>query len=391
MDYDENDFYYNFNDGPYLIWGENPVDSVNILWFSNYESETVLHYGASIYNLTILKFPEKTHFHRVELSGLETNRTYYFRIPNFHEKFYNFSTSPEGTFNFNFTVLGDTQNNGGLTSTEYPKVLSTMDQYQYDFVVHTGDTCFSGSDFNSWHIFFDSMENQRNLHPFLVSIGNHEYLNDPSASYFRTFFPYDYLSSRGSFYSYSYSNAHFIILDSFDKSYNPLGFEEKISSEQVDWLEQELSENSEKWLFVILHTPPLCTGSFNYNEALINQLLPLFEQYRVDIVFSGHCHQYEAFFLDENTSWGGTYYFVTGGGGGDLSYHIMNRETNPWKHIYHNASKEPYQYDDYTLNNQIYGELCHHFLQVEVKNKTLNLQVIRSNKSIIQEFMIKKL
>ncbi|MGV9171240.1 MAG: hypothetical protein ACOC35_01550, partial [Promethearchaeia archaeon] len=104
----------------------------------------------------------------------------------------------------------------------------------------------------------------------------------------------------------------------------------------------------------------------------------------------GHDHHYESFWTNSTEEWGGTYYFVTGGGGGDLDTFFMEREQNPWHHRWHNASKEAYQKDYYTTHNQLYGELCHHFMHFNVDDENMKIQAIRANGTLIQEFHIEK-
>jgi 3',5'-cyclic AMP phosphodiesterase CpdA len=228
------------------------------------------------------------------------------------------------------------------------------------------------------------MEKHATNRPYMIAMGNHEYGDlDIFGRNFKYFFPYNYMESWGHYYSFDYSNAHFVMIDSFQNPAEWIGF---ILEAQEAWLREDLAANRDKWLFVGMHTPIYSTGDYNMNAKLMTQLAPIFYENQVDVVFSGHDHHYEAFWVNRTESWGGTYYFVTGGGGGGLD-NLMTRTDFPqWKSPIHNASVEPYQFDYNTLNNQLYGEITHEFMHFEVNGNNLHIQAIRENGTLIQEF-----
>lgn len=379
---------YNYDDGPYLIWNDNPETSTTIIWITKEPSVTELKYGKSLYGMESYKktIPEKRHM--AELKNLTPGTIYYYQILEFSSRIYTFKTAPGGTSFFNFIALSDTQNSGGLTTSSYGLVIDAIAHYKYDFIVHAGDVLGSnGNDLDSWHVFFNFMERQATNHPYMISLGNHEYDEDFFGRNFKYFFPYDYAEDWGHYYSFNYSNVHFCMIDVFQNQLDWGGF---VSETQESWIRRDLAANQDKWLIVVLHAPLYSTGHFNMNQQLIYQLAPIFYEYEVDIVLSGHDHDYEAFWTNRTEKWGGTYYFVTGGGGGSLDDSILNRENNPWKHEWHNASIQPYQKDYITVNDQLYGEISYHFMYFEVRGKNLRIQVIRPDLTQIQEFRIKK-
>ena len=92
---------------------------------------------------------------------------------------------------------------------------------------------------------------------------------------------------------------------------------------QYEWLVKDLqSENATRalWRFAVIHYPPYCAA--DYGRSDVQVLSPVFEEYNVDVVFSGHSHIYERTHplkagevdLDD-----GVTYVVTGGGGAPLS------------------------------------------------------------------------
>jgi len=80
-------------------------------------------------------------------------------------------------------------------------------------------------------------------------------------------------------YSFEYSNALFIMLAATASTEN-----------QVEWLEQQLSQSNAKWKFAIFHFPP-----YSYEEdypTIRKKWGDLFDKYHVDMTFHGHVHYY---------------------------------------------------------------------------------------------------
>ncbi|MHA1147901.1 MAG: metallophosphoesterase [Promethearchaeota archaeon] len=380
-------FLYNHNNGPYLIWNDDPQTSMTIIWLTENPEDTKLEYGKHVNDLTAVQgFTGKRHM--IELKNLESDTTYYYKIPGFSNKIYEFRTAPSTTTAFNFTVIGDNRNGGGIELSNYGDIINAMKPYNYDFIINVGDVYVNGNDMDSINEFLNNMEKHASNHPYMIAIGNHEYGGgDLFASNFKYFFPYQYANCWNHYYSFDYSNAHFIMLDNFD---NPLAGGHYISEVQLAWLKSELAANQDKWLFVSFHIPPYSTGDFNMDKKLSDQLAPIFYKYKVDVVLTGHDHHYEAFWTNRTEDWGGTYYFISGGGGASLDSFILDREINPWKTKVHNASNDPYQFDYVTLHDQIYGELTHQFMHFEVNGDKLHIQAIRDNNTLIQEYFITK-
>jgi hypothetical protein len=87
---------------------------------------------------------------------------------------------------------------------------------------------------------------------------------------------------------------------------------------QIEWLEKELGGAKEHWKIPFFHHPPYSSGGRHGSDPRIRAALePLFIQYGVTVVFTGHDHIYE-----RTKPQHGITYFVTGSGGklapGDL-------------------------------------------------------------------------
>ena len=68
------------------------------------------------------------------------------------------------------------------------------------------------------------------------------------------------------------------------------------------WLQQDLAASKQSWVIAVLHHPPYTRGSHDSDNRLDSagrmamvreHLVPVLEQYGVDMVISGHSHGYE--------------------------------------------------------------------------------------------------
>lgn len=79
------------------------------------------------------------------------------------------------------------------------------------------------------------------------------------------------------------------------------------SHDQREWLDATLTTITTQWTIVILHHSPYSAGWHGNNSAVIDNFVPLFEKHQVDVVLSGHDHDYQ-----RNLPINGVTYIVTG-------------------------------------------------------------------------------
>lgn len=80
--------------------------------------------------------------------------------------------------------------------------------------------------------------------------------------------------------------------------------------DQTRWLEQTLAERTTAdWTVVIVHHPPYSSGMHGGNDDILRRWVPLFAEHGVDLVLSGHDHNYERFVPRD-----GVTYVVSGAG-----------------------------------------------------------------------------
>jgi len=122
-------------------------------------------------------------------------------------------------------------------------------------------------------------------------------------------------SGTEQYYSVDYANVHVVSLDTQLSARDPAEL-----AAMRDWLVADLSANKRDWTVVIFHHPPYTKGanhdSDQANKSPIDmpewdmrtQFTPIFEQYGVDVVYSGHSHSYErSYYLRGHTGTSDTF------------------------------------------------------------------------------------
>ena len=240
---------------------------------------------------------------------------------------------------FTFVVFGDTR----TQHTIHQAVVERVVAQEPDFVLHTGDLVEIGSAIPLWETFFEIERELMARVPLFPALGNHE---GSHPHYFDLF----YLPGNERWYAFDCGNARFVCLevDGF-VDFDP-------QSEQYAWLEETLSANTQPWLFIYFHIPPYSSVQDSLEDDVRRALIPLFEQYGVDVVFNGHKHNYE------RNEVNGVTYVVTAGGGAPL-YAMQEREPT-----------------------QVAFALEHHFVLVEIDGHHLQATAISSTGEVLDEF-----
>lgn len=250
----------------------------------------------------------------VPLSGLQPSTKYYYMVMSGStvlaggDTSHYFVTSPnEGDEPFKVWALGDSGISATLASGEHPQQARVRDSFlnvtplqDLAFLMHLGDIAYyEGTDTQYQRGFFEIYPSiLRNLTTWPTQ-GNHDY----SANAYYNIFTVPQLAQAGGiasnsnrYYSWDFGNAHFISLNS-----------ERTSSRTAmdTWLRSDLSANTKTWTIVIFHHPPYTKGSHDSDNVsdsggkmqyMRENVLPILEQYGVDLVMSGHSHSYERSF-----------------------------------------------------------------------------------------------
>jgi 3',5'-cyclic AMP phosphodiesterase CpdA len=126
---------------------------------------------------------------------------------------------------------------------------------------------------------------------------------------------------------------------------------------QLQFLARTLAESDEPWKIVALHHPPYSAGYQGSDRAARDAFAPLFEQYGVQLVLSGHEHDYQ-----RSEPINGVTYVVSGGAAG-------TRRTGE---------------DDFTAVSFSW----HHFLDIGVFADRLVLRAVNQDERVADEFAL---
>lgn len=86
-----------------------------------------------------------------------------------------------------------------------------------------------------------------------------------------------------------------------------------VGDRQTRWLERHLAASTATWKVVSFHHPAYTCGGYLADTAVDTRWVPLFRKYGVQLVLSGHDHNYQRFAPSH-----GVTYVVHGGGGQEL-------------------------------------------------------------------------
>lgn len=288
-----------------LTWGADPKTSQTLQWrtstatprsFARVQErssalkdvpQATIHRARTdtLSSPTLVNDPEILR-HTVTVKNLRPGTTYRYSVGDGSAEGWTepmeFTTAPKGENPFSFVYMGDAQN--GLDS--WGELLRKAHNARPDaaFYLMAGDLVNRGAERWDWDAFFEYSGDVFKQRPIVPVIGNHECQGGAPLLYLRQFElrrngPRKVTPERA--YSFDYSNARFIILDS---NLDP--------QSQADWLEQQLADSVATWKIVSYHHPAYSAAPNRENHRLRQIWTPLFDRYHVDLVLQGHDHSY---------------------------------------------------------------------------------------------------
>jgi hypothetical protein len=302
--------------GPYLQMGSH--DRIVVRWRTNEATNSQVSYGLCHGQQSCLTWvavnPTVTTEHEVTLTGLSPKTRYYYAVGSTTEQLagndsqHFFLTSPRvgESKATRIWVLGDSgsanANARAVRDAYYKHTGST----HTDLWLMLGDNAYnSGTDSEYQAAVFNMYPEMLRKSVLWPTLGNHDGASSNSGTqtgpYYESFTLPKKAEAGGiasgteAYYSFDYGNIHFIVLDSFDSSRSPTGA-------MLKWLRSDLQATHQQWIIAYWHHPPYSKGTHDSDtqgasREMRQNALPILEDYGVDLVLSGHSHNYERSFL----------------------------------------------------------------------------------------------
>jgi hypothetical protein len=216
-----------------------------------------------------------------------------------------YSTLPLKPGSVRFAVIGDSGSGDNCQDDVARQMEAFRERFPFRFVIMLGDNITGGHSPRDFERKFQ--EPYKELLgagvKFYASLGNHDRTNE------RLYKPFNMGGKR--YYSFKQGNVTFLALDS-----------NYMDPEQLEWIKTQLQSSGSAWKICFFDHPLYSDGRTHGPDMDLRHLLePIFQQYRVNVVFSGHDHVYERI-KPQN----GIYYFVEGSSG-HLRYHNLHQSS----------------------------------------------------------------
>lgn len=172
----------------------------------------------------------------------------------------------------------------------------------HDFVLITGDVAYPEGrpgdlEANMFAVYGPMMAST----PYFPATGNHDYRTDRGEPLREAFALFDNGGPHAHerWYSFDWGPMHVVVLDT-----------EAHDRDQTRWLKADLAATTQPWTVAVTHRPPYSSGHHGSARCTRRRFSPIFAERHVDLVLSGHDHDYE-----RTRPIDGVTYVVTGGGG----------------------------------------------------------------------------
>ncbi|MFA6075041.1 MAG: metallophosphoesterase family protein [Negativicutes bacterium] len=378
-----------------LTWNDDPQSTQTITWRTDTATTgSFIEYSetgdAADFVATAIQAPVpyaqlatnagKFNIHSGKITYLTPGTKYYFRVGDGKDwsAVSSFNTAPYSPKPFNFLVFGDSQSSDygvwGKTVKNayalYPKA---------DFFSNVGDLVDKSDDYKQWSAWLRNAQGIINTIPCMPASGNHENYSINKKlimpDYFRALLPLPQNGPnpiKGLAYSFDYSNAHFVVLDT--QYGEEAAFVPNLLSIQKTWLDQDLAATDKTWKIVVMHRPLYNNTIAESHPNLRAAFGGLFDKYHVDVVFNGHDHAYARTYPlndgKKTDTANGTVFINCGRSG--TKKHSLGMSSMLWDAFFYNPTGQP------------------NYLEVEIVNNLLTITALNQDGSLIESYKILK-
>jgi hypothetical protein len=303
--------------------------------------------------------------HEAHLCGLSPDTTYSYRVGGVDgdvehwSPTYQFRTAPDPATQpdaeITLAFVGDSRDGYDI----WAALVAEMQARDPDLILFSGDAVTIGAVQLEWETFFTEAEPLFATVPVISAHGNHD-VN--SINYYSQFaMPGDEEN-----FAIDYGPMHLTVLND-----TPLDVGD-LRGKIRDFLEADLEASQDAPWNILMHHRPIYSASTNHGSdtTLRDEWGPLIDQFAVDVVLSGHDHDYERTKpmrggAPQPSAADGTIYVVSGGAGASL----YGNGTDTWTE---------------------YSEKTHSAVILELRPGSLDVTAFREDGSMIETFSIVK-
>jgi Icc-related predicted phosphoesterase len=261
---------------------------------------------------------------------------------------YRFRVGRKPNEEFRFAAFGDTRTGHSV----HRAVIEAVARERIDFVANSGDLVDRGGVKSQWERFFKIEKPLLVKAPIIPAIGNHDW---SGRQYFRRYFMLSRWTGDRRYFIKDWGNLRILSVDS--------GIECREGCAQYRFAEKALAEGAKqnKLMMIQLHFPPYSAGKHGNNTAVQKPVTDLARRYGVELVVTGHDHNYE-----RTKKIDGTTFVVTGSAGAPI------RPVSPTKYTAH-ARTEPH----YVLFDVTYEQIT--LRAINLEGEVFDSAVIQPN------------
>ena len=249
--------------------------------------------------------------HELSITGLQPQQKYFYAVTDLttvlqgdSSNFFPTAPATGQEKHSRIWIMADTGVNTVDQNTVRDAFLNYNNNAPLDMLWMLGDNAYmAGTDQEYQDAFFQNHYEDilKNI-PLFTIAGNHENYSSDALTQTGPYYDIFSLPANGecggvpsgseAYYSFDYGQIHVIALEANTPSLLLPG------SPMLAWMTNDLAATSLKWKVVIIHNPPYSKGGHDSDIEtdliqIRQNIMPLLEQYKVDLILCGHSHVYE--------------------------------------------------------------------------------------------------